>query len=208
MSEFINNQDLEQKPFEQLKFLDFTEFRDFEDNILYDIIENPNGHQTSTWLKRTDSKLLFRPKDFYGPIKNIVMEEMEDPVDRIIKRKEDGFTMLTNYIIHPGPQLDRMLERSGDRIKGYYFIADAMRTGQGKIGQILAEEWFVPRQDHFGNKPANAEDELLHRYITKPSILKPEISAMDISNSEKFAIYRDLGKNALQNAANKKYFNY
>ena len=214
MSEKINEISIEvaKNQLETINFENFDQFREFEDSIIHQLIDQPSNYQIRKWQNRhEDMRQIIRPKGFNGPIYDISIQEMKSPADKLVSAREDGFTLLNHYIVHPGIQMDHVIHHASHRMKGYYLTADAYSSANGKVGQILSEIWYVPKPERFcDDYEKNHEEEIIQRYITSPQIINRGISELDCSNQEKAELYGNLGRAAMTkiNRAHLTYWDY
>lgn len=158
---------LELMPGDSIHFDDITQLPAFEDYIASMVDPDMTDSMQQAWNGRVALRDIVRPPKFNGSIRDIQLVVMEDPYDRLLDLKERGWKLNKSRLGNPTSQSDVV-----DSFQGFTFIADALSSGRGTIGQIQAEIWYncVPLQ----KRPARytAEDGTSKTARTGPKTAK------------------------------------
>lgn len=200
MSETINHSvELDTNAPKKHYFENFNDFILFEDNLINQIISEPNAIELRDWRdNRENIKNIVKPKNFSGIFKNIVAEEMQDPIVELMEVHANKLSFHKNYIVRQGLQTDCLIEKFAHNLIGYNLSFDAYNPGTEKVGQVLSQVWYSPVPEHFNiNNKSVKENQTIRRIFTNSIIVNNEIGNIETSNYEKIWIYSKIGQLAL-----------
>lgn len=161
---------------------DITELAAFEDAIVPFV--NPEYNQEH-WEARRPLKEALRVPKFNGRMTDIVMQVMEAPYERLLDARERGWKVTGGSFERP--------RASEDVIRHYLgltYTTHARSSGQGVVGQVQAEIWYMPNAHH---TLYSAYGGAVERVVTKPKFEKTVFRELDTYS-------RRIGFTALQHA--------
>lgn len=168
------------KPIDQLKPGEIYEISGtsnlapFEDLVASEIQPNMEILEARGWSDRKALRDLIRPDKYFGTISGITLEAIKDPYQRLFDVNSRGKKYLQTLGV-PHLRLDGSTEDYEEQTKGFVLTGNAKSSGKGIIGQIQVEIYYVPppnRIDLVYSTNVHTNSGGIHRYMTKPEIIK------------------------------------
>ncbi|MEK7070973.1 MAG: hypothetical protein AAB966_04150 [Patescibacteria group bacterium] len=161
-----------------IELADVTELSAFEDQVAQIVIPKWSPKDLDEWNGRIQLKNLIYPKikgsHFHGIIANIQLQVLAEAYERIHDANSRGWRFNKEGSSRPRTLPIEYVEEYKPRYVGFSFIADALSSGKGQVGQIQTEIYFCPRVEYRSKshnyKPCRSFYGPLNRVVLQPRI--------------------------------------
>ena len=196
-----------------IEFADITELPLFEDQLAAEIDPEMTMREADAWAGRVAIRDLLRPTrptNFNGRFGDIVLTPMQEPYEQLITGPQRGIAF--GYKGGLGGSSAILSSEHAPlqipRYRGFTFLANAISTGRGVVGQIQAELFYYPVSVTGAAQYKNVSNTggaSVKRVVSKP-VVTDEASFVAVHKDAKRIAYSVL-RNNLHNPLPKNFRN-